>query len=116
MSHPNTKQQRRFQRRKRARAKISGTSKKPRLTVYRSTRAIYLQLIDDQTGHTILAQDDKSIKAKTKLEKAESLGKLMAASAAKKGIKSIVFDRNGYLYHGRVAAVAKGFRAGGVQF
>ena len=105
------------------RRKISGTSEKPRLTVYRSLNNIYAQLIDDSTGKTLvsastlskeLAGDLKS--SKGKIERGKLVGSLLAKKAAEKNITAVLFDRNGYRYHGRVQAVANGAREGGLKF
>jgi large subunit ribosomal protein L18 len=99
---------------------IKGTTQAPRLSVYRSNAEIYAQLIDDKGGKTILAVGsvDKSIQsAKTsKIEKAKLVGKLIAEKAVASGISSVVFDRNGFLYHGRVKSLAEGAREGGLKF
>ena len=101
---------------------ICGTAKKPRLVVYRSLTNVYAQLVDDDKGTTILAvntlQPDvkKSCKGKTKKECAFIVGEKIAALAATKKIKECVFDRNGYIYHGRVQQVADGARKGGLKF
>lgn len=106
----------------RIRKKVFGTSEKPRLTVYRSLNQIYLQLIDDTTGNTLLALsslakelegDIKSTKGK--IEKSVIVGKALAMKAVEKNIVTAVFDRNGYQYHGRIKAVAEGARAGGLK-
>jgi len=103
--------------------KIRGTSEKPRLVVYRSNRYIHAQLIDDSQNRVILGMYDKSKavvaalkSAKTKSERSHTLGKLFAEQAKKKKVKDIVFDRNGYIYHGRVKAFAEGAREGGLVF
>ncbi|MBX3241216.1 MAG: 50S ribosomal protein L18 [Chitinophagaceae bacterium] len=102
------------------RKSVSGTADRPRLSVFRSNRDIYVQLIDDVTGKTLVAASskDKDIKAQkaTKVELSNLVGKAVAGKAAAVGIKSVVFDRGGYLYHGRVKAVAEGAREGGLQF
>jgi len=101
---------------------INGTAQKPRLSVYRSLTNIYAQLIDDEKGVTLFAvntlQPDikKLVKGKAKKEAAYIIGEQLAKKAAAKKIKEVVFDRNGYVYHGRVAQVADGARAGGLQF
>src|SRR3989344_1734514 len=95
----------------RVRAKVSGESSRPRLSVFRSNKHIYAALIDDITGHTLLAISDKKLTAgvkKTKTEEAFATGGSLAAKALKKNIKKVVFDRGGYLYHGRVKALAEG--------
>lgn len=102
----------------RVRGKISGTSERPRLTVYRSNAEIYAQIIDDENGVTLVSASslklDKS--GKTKIQLSEEVGKAVATAAAEKGISSVVFDRNGYLYHGRVLSLAEGARQGGLKF
>ena len=102
---------------------IVGTSKKPRLVVYRSLRYMHAQLIDDTKNAVIVGLMDKSSKvqaamkdAKTKTDAAKIIGKTLADEAKKKKIKSVVFDRNGYIYHGRVKALADGAREGGLEF
>ncbi|MFM1827921.1 MAG: hypothetical protein RL624_162 [Bacteroidota bacterium] len=104
----------------RIRRKVSGTASKPRLSVFRSNRDIYVQLIDDANGVTLVAASsrDKDISAmKTnKVEKALAVGKAVAQKAKAAGIENCVFDRGGYLYHGRVKSVADGAREGGLQF
>lgn len=104
----------------RVRKKVTGTAERPRLAVFRSNKEIYAQLIDDVAGHTICAasSSDKQGKALTgtKVEKAKAVGKMIAEQAAAKGISEVGFDRGGYLYHGRVKALAEGAREGGLQF
>jgi len=103
-----------------ARKRLKGTSESPRLNVYRSNSEIYAQLVDDKSGKTLLAVGsvDKSIqKAKVnKSEKAKLVGKMIAEKAVASGITSVVFDRNGFLYHGRVKSLADGAREGGLKF
>ena len=115
-----TKLERRARIKKRIRKHISGTASAPRLSVYRSNLGIYAQLIDDKTGKTILAADsnDKSVLAAkvNKSEKSKLVGKIIAEKAKAAGIEVVVFDRNGYLYHGRVKALAEGAREGGLNF
>ena len=103
--------------------RVFGTSEKPRLVVYRSLRYMHAQLIDDNDGRVILGLSDKSktigtaLKdAKTKTEKSHALGKFFAEEAKKKDVAKIIFDRNGYIYHGRVKAFAEGAREGGLDF
>ena len=106
-------------RQKRVRAKVKGTALRPRLCVYRSLNNIYANLINDETATTILSAStlDKEVKTKaSNVEAAKEVGKLIAKRAAKKEIKTVVFDRNGYLYHGRVKALADGAREGGLKF
>ncbi|SFV29068.1 50S ribosomal protein L18 [Thermoflavifilum thermophilum] len=104
----------------RIRKRISGTPTRPRLSVFRSNTSIYAQLIDDTKGHTLAAASsrDKDIAAKkgTKTEKSYWVGEALAKKALALGITQCVFDRSGYLYHGRVKALAEGARAAGLQF
>jgi large subunit ribosomal protein L18 len=106
--------------RHRIRRKISGSGSKPRLSVFRSNNDIYVQLIDDDNGTTIAAASsrEKDIAAQkvNKVEKSKMVGAAVARKASELGIKDVVFDRGGYLYHGRVKAVADGAREGGLQF
>ena len=106
---------------KRIRKVVFGTKDKPRLTVFRSNKEIYAQLIDDQSGKTVLAASsrDKEIieeKLSNKVNIASSVGKRIGALAKKSGISQVKFDRGGYLYHGRVKALAEGAREGGLKF
>lgn len=116
------KNQDRLKRHKRVRAKIKGTAETPRLSVYRSLNHIYVQIIDDVKGNTLVTAStlDKEIKGsldgKDKKAQAFAVGELAAKKAAAKKITSVVFDRGGYLYTGRVAALADGARQGGLQF
>lgn len=102
------------------RKNVAGTSGKPRLSVFRSNADIYVQLIDDATGKTLAAASskDKDIAAQkvNKVEKSKLVGGAIARKAGELGLKTIVFDRSGYLYHGRVKAVAEGAREGGLDF
>ena len=102
------------------RTRISGTARKPRLSVFRSNHDIYAQLIDDDNGQTLAAASsaDKNIKTQkgTKSEKSKLVGQLIAQKAGDMGLKEVVFDRSGYLYHGRVKALADGAREGGLKF
>ena len=100
------------------RHKIEGTPARPRLSVFKSNKAIYAQLVDDSKGHTLLAASSKDIKEKggVNLEISKNVGKKVAEQAIASGIKEIVFDRNGYLYHGNVKALAEGAREGGLKF
>jgi len=98
---------------------VSGTNTKPRLSVFRSNKEINAQLIDDLTGTTLVSVSsrDKGLKAKgTKSEVATAVGKSLAEKASKAGIEAVAFDRNGYLYHGRVKALAEGAREAGLKF
>jgi len=116
----DTKVLRRQKIRYRIRHKIAGTGEKPRLSVFRSNSEIYAQLIDDVTGKTLVSasSQDKDVKAQkvTKLEKAKLVGAAVARKATELGLSQAVFDRSGYLYHGRVKALADGAREGGLQF
>jgi large subunit ribosomal protein L18 len=101
------------------RKKISGSSERPRLSVYRSNKGIYAQIIDDVTGKTLVSASSlsKDFSAKgNKSEQSTAVGKAVAEKAVAAGIKDVVFDRNGYLYHGRVKSLAEGAREGGLNF
>lgn len=103
----------------RIRHTVVGTTERPRLSVFRSNKEIYAQLINDSTGATILSAStrEKSFDVKgTKIEQAAAVGKVVAEKAVKAGISTVVFDRNGYLYHGRVKALAEAAREGGLKF
>jgi len=103
----------------RVRSKIKGTKDRPRLSVFRSSRYIYAQIIDDEVGKTIVGVSEKHLGDKvptTKVDKAKALGRLLAKKAIEKKVKKVVFDRRGYAYFGRVSAVADGAREGGLQF
>lgn len=125
-----SKNQKRLQRKKRIRKKVFGTQLRPRLNVFRSAKHIYAQIIDDTCGHTIVAastiekdfttfssavegQNETTAK---KISEATLVGKLIAERALEKGIKQVVYDRNGYIYHGRVKAVSDGARKAGLDF
>ncbi len=116
----DTKVLRRQKIRHRIRNKIAGTGEKPRLSVFRSNTEIYVQIIDDVSGKTLVSASslDKDLKAQkvAKLEKSKMVGAAIARKAADLGISAVVFDRSGYLYHGRVKALADGAREGGLQF
>ena len=111
----------RSRRKKRTRVKIQGTANRPRLSVFRSNRYTYAQLIDDEKGKTLVDASIKEIansekrKVNSKSSQAEQLGELVAKKAAEKGIKKAIYDRGSYKYHGRVKAVADGVRKGGLQ-
>lgn len=107
----------RLKRHLRIRNKISGTAERPRLSVFRSSKNIYAQIIDDVKGVTIVSASSLEIEAYGgNIDAATAVGKMVAERAKEKGIDSVVFDRSGYLYHGRVAAVAEGAREGGLEF
>ncbi len=118
IKRPNTKAQR-LHRHKRVRGKVSGTPERPRLNVFRSETNIYAQVIDDTTGRTLVSasslEKDFSCDG-TKTDAARKVGEMVSERARAKGIEAVVFDRGGYLYHGRVKALAEGARAGGLQF
>ena len=114
------KNQARIKRHYRVRKNISGTAERPRLDVFRSSKHIYAQIIDDVTGTTLVSASSLD-KAFTEgyggnCDAAKAVGKLVAEKALEKGIKTVVFDRGGYIYHGRVAALAEGAREGGLEF
>lgn len=111
-----TKLQYRQGRKKRIRATLAGTSARPRLSVYRSLRGISAQIIDDTAGRTLAAASCASAKAKPNREGAKKVGGALAAAAKAAGVTSVVFDRNGYKFHGLVASLAEGAREGGLQF
>lgn len=121
MAKTSIKTQARQKRVQRIRKKIMGTTERPRLRVFKSSRHIYAQLIDDTKGvtlcssSTILTEIDKS-EIKGKIEQASKVGKLVAQQARSKGIETVVFDRGGYIYHGRVKALSEGAREGGLIF
>ena len=99
------------------RQKISGTKERPRLSIYKSNTGIYAQLIDDVTGHTLASASSKEIGKKgITVSISKDVGKKLAEKAVASGIESVVFDRRGYLYHGRVKALADGAREGGLKF
>ncbi len=101
------------------RGKISGTAERPRLSVFRSNKEVYAQLIDDIAGTTLASassRDKAFAKTGTKIEQSKAVGLALATKAKEQGIAVVVFDRNGYLYHGRVKSLAEGAREGGLQF
>ena len=132
MNKDKTREAKRTRRRARIRARIKGTAKCPRLSIFKSNRYLYVQLIDDESGRTILSADSRDVKIKSdkksgmskKGKKAEaatsnpyfSAGQLLAEQAKGKKINRVVFDRGGYKYHGQVKALAEGARAGGLKF
>jgi len=118
IKRPNTKAQR-IHRHKRVRGKINGTAERPRLSVFRSENHIYAQVIDDVAGCTLCAAStvEKGFEGTGgNIEAATAVGKTIAERALAKGISTVVFDRGGYVYHGRVKALAEGAREGGLQF
>ena len=122
MGSLNFKKRARLKRKKRIRKKVVGTEIRPRLCVFRSTRHIYAQIVDDAKGQTLAAAStlEKTVKESSEMENkmnaAILVGKLLAERAIGKGVKQIVFDRNGFLYHGRVKAVSDGARESGLKF
>jgi len=120
MAIKSRKDYRRFRIKKRIRKIVTGTPDRPRMTVFRSCKAIYVQLIDDQAGKTIVAASsmEKGMKDQkgTKTDLAKIVGKNIAEKALQAGINEVVFDRNGYLYHGRVKSLADAAREGGLKF
>jgi large subunit ribosomal protein L18 len=117
---PKTRPERRYRRHLRVRKKVAGTASRPRLVVYRSLKHIYAQLVDDDRGMTLFGVSDRSdgiaIDGAGKIAKGKAAGKLLAQKALSAGITTVVFDRAGYRYHGRVRAVAEGAREGGLEF
>lgn len=110
------KKLKRLQRHKKVRKNIHGTDLRPRLAIFKSGQHIYAQIINDEVQKTLAAESDLKIKDGTKKDRAKKVGSELAKKALKKNIKSIVFDRGGFRYHGRVAALAEGLREGGLQF
>lgn len=111
-----TKLERRIKIKYRVRNKISGTTQRPRMSVFRSNMQIYVQIINDETGTTLVAASSLGMEAMPKKEQAAKVGELIAKKALEAGISTVVFDRNGYLYHGRVKEVADAARNGGLKF
>jgi large subunit ribosomal protein L18 len=112
------KEQRRTKIKKSIRGKVSGTSERPRLSVFRSNTTMYAQIIDDSKGHTLVSASSLEVtKGKSaNIATSKEVGKKIAEKALQNGIKQVVFDRNGYLYHGKVKSLADGAREGGLQF
>ena len=110
------KEQRRIKIKYRVRNKISGTAARPRLSVFRSNKQIYAQVIDDETAKTLVSASSLGMEAMPKKEQAAKVGEALAKKAIEAGITTVVFDRNGYLYHGRVKELADGARKGGLKF
>jgi len=114
---PSKKEERRLKIRRRIRKTVSGTSLRPRLSVFRSNKEIYAQLINDELGSTLASASSKEIKSEgTKVEVSKEVGKALASKALANGINDVVFDRSGYLYHGRVKSLAEGAREAGLKF
>jgi large subunit ribosomal protein L18 len=112
------KQQRRLRIKMRIRKRINGTAERPRMTVFRSNTGMYVQLVDDTKGTTLVSANTKQLASKksANIEDAKALGKAVAEKAVAQGITTVVFDRNGYLFHGKVKAVADAAREGGLKF
>ncbi|MCF0203922.1 MAG: 50S ribosomal protein L18 [Muribaculaceae bacterium] len=100
----------------RIRGRVSGTAERPRMSVFRSNKQIYVQLIDDVAGKTLVAASSKGIEEGTKSEIAAKVGQMVAKKALEANIEAVVFDRNGFLFHGRVKSLADGARQGGLKF
>jgi large subunit ribosomal protein L18 len=113
-----TKPQKRLRRRRRVRARIRGNAKRPRLSVYRSNRGVFAQLIDDDAGRTLasVSWTEADLRQLGSMEQAKRVGQLLAERAKGAGVETCVFDRGGYRFHGRVAAIAEGAREGGLRF
>ena len=111
-----TKIERRTKIKYRVRNKVSGVAERPRMSVFRSNKQIYVQIINDQTGRTLAAASSLGLEAMPKKEQAAKVGELIAKKAIEAGITTVVFDRYGYLYHGRVKEVADAARNGGLKF
>jgi large subunit ribosomal protein L18 len=113
-----TTRQARERRHRRVRGKVAGTSERPRLAVFRSNRGIFAQLVDDSTGKTLAGASWITVKGLkgNKTDQATAVGRAVAEAAKKVGVEAVVFDRGGYLYHGRVKALAEGAREGGLKF
>ena len=113
-----TSEQRRLRRRRRVRARVTGSAERPRLSVYRSNKGVFAQLIDDRAGHTLAAVNwiEPELKSLTASDQAKNAGELLAERAKAAGVETCVFDRGGYKYHGRVKALAEGAREGGLKF
>jgi large subunit ribosomal protein L18 len=113
-----TRPQRRLRRRRKVRAKVRGSSERPRLSVFRSNRGIQAQLVDDDRGHTVasVVWTEPELRELPRMEQAKRAGELLAGRAREAGVETCVFDRGGYRYHGKVKALAEGAREGGLRF
>jgi large subunit ribosomal protein L18 len=113
-----TKNQQRLRRRRRVRAKVRGTAERPRVSVFRSNRGISAQLIDDNAGRTVVAVawTENELRKLSRAEQPKRVGEVLAERAKAAGVEGVVFDRGGYRFHGRVAALAEGAREGGLKF
>ena len=114
----STKPQKRLKRRRRVRAKVRGSAERPRISVFRSNRGIFAQLIDDDSGRTLASVNwtESDLRSLKPMEQASKAGALLAERAKAAGVETVVFDRGGYQYHGRVKALAEGAREGGLTF
>src|ERR1700758_4833792 len=115
--HTSNKQKVRFKRKKRIRAKVEGTVERPRFSVFRSNKNLFAQLIDDTKGHTLVSAStlDEEVKGGVSIDGAKALGSMLAKRALAKKISAVVFDRSGYIYHGRIKALADAAREGGLK-
>lgn len=111
-----TKKERRLKIKRRIRGKVSGTASRPRMTVFRSNKQIYVQIVDDLAGKTLAAASSVGGEVAAKSVSASKVGEVIAQKAQEAGITTVIFDRNGYLYHGRVKALAEAARNGGLKF
>jgi large subunit ribosomal protein L18 len=116
MDRQTSKISHRQMRHRRTRADVSGTSKKPRVTVFKSNKNIFIQLVDDVSGKTLLSNASAMSAKGKKTDKAMILGEAVGKKAIDKGIKEVIFDKSGYKYHGRIRAVAEGLRKSGLKF
>ena len=114
----STKPQQRLRRRRRVRAKVRGTAERPRLSVFRSNRGVFAQLVDDENGKTIAAVNwiEADLRKLARMDQATKVGELLAERARQAGVEACVFDRGGYRYHGRIRAIAEGARSAGLKF
>lgn len=111
------KQKRRQRIRRGIRAKINGSAEMPRVSIYKSNKGIYAQVINDEAGHTLVSTSSKEIEAKgLNIDVSKEVGKKLAEKAKAAGVEQVVFDRSGYIYHGRIKALADGAREGGLKF
>lgn len=110
------KEQRRIKIKYRIRKKVFGTAERPRMSVFRSNKQIYVQVINDLEGKTLVSASSLGLEAMPKIQQAEKVGEIVAQRAVEAGISNVVFDRNGYLYHGRVKSLADAARKGGLNF
>lgn len=116
MNESKVKKEKRDRRHARVRATVKGSKERPRLSVFKSNKFVHVQLINDETGSTIVGLVSKDIKAKTSMERSREAGKMIAQEAVKKGVKDVVFDRGGFSFRGHVKEVAEGAREGGLNF